>query len=102
MSPMTAIELYGISRQKPSHDPADRRKARTQQEVNVIGDQGPCKTIGMRLNQHLAKTVYKRLTVRIVSKDFAALDSAYDDVVKRTRNINSGFSCHTNLNSRLI
>jgi hypothetical protein len=47
-------------------------------------------------NQHLAEPVYKGVTIGIVPKDFPALDSTHDDVVKRTRSINSGFSWHTN------
>jgi hypothetical protein len=102
MATMPPIELDRIPCQKPLHNGGDRRKTRTQQKMRMVGYQRPCQTIGMRLNQHLAKTVYKGLTVRIVPKDFAALDSAYNDVVKRTRSINSGFSWYTNLNSRLI
>ncbi len=49
----------------------------------------------MRLNQHLAESVYKGVTIGIAPKDFAALDSTHDDVVKRTRSSNSGFSWHT-------
>jgi hypothetical protein len=56
----------------------------------------------MRLKQPPAKTGYKGVAVGIVPKDFAALDSAHNDVLKRTGSINSGFSWHTNLNNRLI
>jgi hypothetical protein len=45
--------------------------------------------------QHLAESVYKGVTIGIVPKDFPALDCTHDDVVKRTRSINSGFSWHT-------
>ena len=58
----------------------------------MVGYDCPCKTIGMRLNQHLAKPVYQGVTIGIVSKDFPALDSTHDDVVKRTHSVNSGFS----------
>ena len=102
MTPVTPIELNSISRQKPSHDPADRRKTRTQQEVGVIGDQGPCKTIGLRLSQHLPQSLYKGITICIVPKDFPAFDSANYDMVQRTRSINSGFSWHVCSNSRKI
>jgi hypothetical protein len=45
-------------------------------------------------NQHLAEPVYKGVTIGIVPKDFPTLDSTHDDVLKRTRSINSGFSWH--------
>ena len=48
----------------------------------------------MCLNQHLAEPVYKGVEIGIVPNDFSALDSPHDDVVKRTRSINSGFSWH--------
>jgi len=100
MTPVTPVELHSISRQKPSHGHADRRKARTQQEVDVIGDQSPCKTIGVRLSQHLLKSLYKGITIFIVPKDFPALDSANYDMVQGTGSINSGFSWHTCSDSR--
>jgi hypothetical protein len=56
------------------------RKTSTHQEVHI--------------NQHLAEPVYKEVAIGIVPKDFPALDSTHDDVLKRTRNINSGFSWH--------
>ena len=60
----------------------------------MVGDQRPSKTIGLRLNHHLAQTFYKGVTVCIVPKYFAALDSAHNDVVKRTRSINFGLTWH--------
>jgi hypothetical protein len=49
----------------------------------------------MRLNQHRAEPVYKGVSIGIVPKDFSALDSMHNDVVKRTFGINSAFSLHT-------
>ena len=45
--------------------------------------------------KHLAETVYKGVAIGIVPKDFSALDSTHDDVVKRARSNHSGFSWHT-------
>jgi len=95
MATMPPIELHSIPCQKPSHDGGNRRKTGTYQKVHMVGYHRPCKTIGMRLNQHLAEPVYKGVAIGIVPKDFSALDSSHDDVVKRTRSINSGFSWHT-------
>ena len=94
MATMPPIELDGMARQKSSHDGGDRRKTGTHQKVHMVGYHRPCKTIGMRLNQHLAEPVYKGVTIGIVPKDFPALNSTHDDVVKRARSINSGFSWH--------
>ena len=60
----------------------------------MIRNECPCKTSGMRLNQHLTEPVYKGVPIGIVPKDFTVLDSTHDDVVKRARSINSGFSWH--------
>jgi hypothetical protein len=46
----------------------------------------------VHINQHLAEPVYKGVTIGIVPKDFPALDSTHDDVMKHNRSINSGFS----------
>jgi hypothetical protein len=47
---------------------------------------------GMRLLQHLTHTFYKSIPVRIVPEYFTTLDSAYNDVTKRTGCIDSGFA----------
>jgi ribosomal protein L32 len=70
ITPVTPVELYSIPRQKPSHDRADRRRPRAQQKVEMIGDQSPCKTIGVRLSQHLSQSRYKGITIFIVQKIF--------------------------------
>jgi len=97
---MPPVELDCIARQKPSHYGGDRRKTGTHQEVCMVGHNRPCKTIGMRLDQDLTETVYKGITIGIVPKDFPALDSTHDDVLKCARSINSGFSWHTKTNNR--
>jgi len=52
--------------------------------VEVIGDQSPCKTIGVRLSQHLPQAPYKGITILFVPEDFPAFDSAIYDMVQRT------------------
>ncbi|MEI6261372.1 MAG: hypothetical protein WCR46_15900 [Deltaproteobacteria bacterium] len=81
MTLMPPIELDGISRQKPSHDSGDRRKTSTQQKMQVVGYQRPCKTIGVRFNQHMAESVHKSIPVHIVKEDLAVLNSVYHDVM---------------------
>ncbi len=81
-------------------DPADRRQAGTQQQVSVIGDQGPGKTIRLRLFQHLPQALYKGITIHIVPKDFSAFNTADDDMVQRAGAVNSCFSWHIYSNSR--
>jgi len=78
---MPPVEFNGITGQKPSHDTGDRRTTATQQKVSMVGYQCPCETSGIRLNQHSAKPGHKRITIRIVPKDFAALNSPHDNVV---------------------
>jgi|GEM_PF-3304134 len=95
MATMPPIELDSIAHQKPSHDCCDRCKTGTHQNVHMVGYHRPCKTICMRFNQHLAEPVYKGVAISIVPKDFSAFDSTHNDVVKRTRSINSGFLWHT-------
>jgi len=56
--------------------------------------------IRIRLNQHSAEPGHKSITIRIVSKDLAALNCSNDNVAKRTWSVNLGFSWHTNANTR--
>jgi hypothetical protein len=94
MAPVTPVESDGISGQKPSHDRADRRKPRAQQQVGVIGDQSPCETICVRLSQYPPQPVYEGITISIVPENFPAFDSAHNNMVQRPWGINSGFPWH--------
>jgi hypothetical protein len=49
--------------------------------MQVVGYQRPCKTIGVRFNQHMAEPVHKSIPVHIVKEDLAALNSVYHDVM---------------------
>jgi hypothetical protein len=81
MTLMPPIELDSISRQKPPHNGGDWRKTSTQQKMHMIWYQRPCKTIGVRFNQHLAEAVHKSIPVHIIMEDLAVLNSMYHDVM---------------------
>ena len=69
---VTPVELDGLSCQKSSHDRTDRRKPCAQQQMGMIGDQSPCKTISMCLGQYLSESVDKCVTIGIVPENFPA------------------------------
>jgi len=62
MALVTPIEFDGISRQKPSHDRADRRKPRAQQQMKNDWGLTPMQTTGTRNRQYLPISPLSSLT----------------------------------------
>ena len=54
-----------------------------QQQMNVIGQQRPCVSIGVHLRQQRTEPLDETAAVEIVGKDRAALDAADDDVLQQ-------------------
>lgn len=61
---------------------------------NVV-NQCPGKAWGLSFRDHPTEPRHKAISIRIIGKNFTALDTAADDVLKRTWCIYSGFSRHT-------
>jgi hypothetical protein len=63
--------------------------------MEMVVNQCPGKAWGLSFRDHLAESRHKAISIRIIGKDVTALDTAADDVLKRTGCIYTGFSRHT-------
>jgi hypothetical protein len=86
-SPVPQVETDGIARQKPPHDIGNGNKPGAQQNMKVIGHQGPCKTAGLTVAQNTAKPIQKIIAVAVVPENLPALDSSDNDMVQCSRGI---------------
>jgi hypothetical protein len=62
--------------------------------MKMVGNQGPCETLGPGLGDQLAEACDEMLAVLIVPEYLAALDPPGDDVMHRAGRIYSGLSGH--------
>lgn len=60
----------------------------------MVGDQGPGKTAGVGVGQHLAQPCGKIKLINVVPEYFPALDSSYDNMVQRTRRVYACLARH--------
>jgi hypothetical protein len=94
VAPVAAIVGDGVPGQQPSHDGGDRNFARAQQQMEMIGDQGPGIAGGACLGQHQTKAADEGMAILIITEDLSALYAAGDQMMQGTRGIYTGFAGH--------
>jgi len=75
---MTMVKTDGVSGQEPPHHSGYRHQSRSQQQMQVVGHQSPCKTGGLGVDQNNTEAIKKIIPVFIVAEYLAALYSPYD------------------------
>ena len=95
-SPMTNVECYCISGHKAAHHGTKRRSTSTQQNMEVVRDQGPRITLGLGLLKDDGEAFKKGSAIFIVPKDFTTFDPPCHHVLKDTGSIKSGLAWHKN------
>jgi len=96
-TPVQTIEPAGVAAQKLSHHPGNRAVAGSQQQVKVVGQQGPGVTSGLSCTQDRLQPLDEILPVGILSENLAALDPSANDMVQGTRGINASSAWHAGL-----
>jgi hypothetical protein len=91
---MAAIERDGITGQQSAHETGQFKAIAAQQEMEMIGDQSPGKTVGFSFDKKAAEAGKKLITVIIVQKNFGPFNASYDDVLQEAGDIESGLSRH--------
>ena len=79
---MAAVVSCGMSGQQTPHHGGYWNAASAQQEMEMVGNQGPGVTAGIGLFNNSAQTVEEVASITIVGKNSALLDTANDDVVQ--------------------
>jgi len=72
----------GVSRQEPLHHGGQRGSARSQQEMKVIGNQGPSIAGGLGFDENFPEAMEEIFPVGITQKDLLPGDSASDDMMQ--------------------
>jgi hypothetical protein len=62
--------------------------------MNVIGHEGPGEAIGTGLDKKLRKALQKALSVAVIAKDVAPINTTDDNVLQKVGNIKAGGSWH--------
>jgi hypothetical protein len=92
--PVHAIELSGVAAQKLPHPPCDGAVSGSQQQVEVVGQQGPCVTGSLGFTQDPLQPFAEIIAAGIPLKNLAALDPSVNDMVQGTRCIAAGSAWH--------
>ena len=81
-APMPEIESDRMACQKPPHNTGDRDKLGAEQQMKMIGHQGPCKTAGLAVPQDTAQPLQKVVAIPVVPENLPPLDASRDDMVQ--------------------
>ena len=79
---MTPVEGYGITSEQAAHEAGKVDLIAAKQDMKMVWDQSPGKTVGAGLNEKAAETVQEPLPVVIVQKDIGAFNTTNDDVLQ--------------------
>ena len=81
---------------KPAHHPGHRHPARPQQQMEMVGHQGPGIAAGLAFYQQPTQPCNKPIAVLVVIEYRSAVDAAGDDMVHCSGCIYAGFARHAN------
>jgi len=70
------IEGNSITCHKAAHDLTERGWSRPQKEMEMVGDQRPCITLGLGLFEDKSRAFQKGFSVLVVPEDFTAFNSS--------------------------
>ena len=90
---MPSIEAARVATKQSAHDGGDGGVAGAQQQMKMIGDQGPGITGGLGFNQNRSQPFDEIIAVGIGPKYFPTLDSTAYDVMQGTGTAFRGMRC---------
>jgi hypothetical protein len=94
MTAMVAIELACIPGKDSTHDRRQGGRPGSQQEMNMVGHQGPCEAGRMAVCKNLSKAIEEGITISVGPENVPSLDPTNHDVVESTWGVYSSFSRH--------
>jgi hypothetical protein len=94
---MPAVVGEGISGEAPPHEPGQALGAAPEQQVGMVGQQGPGVEGRPGGRGHRAQARHKGLAVLLIGHDPPPLHPAEDDVVQGPRNVESRLPGHRRL-----
>ena len=87
---VSAIIGHRITGEQPAQYRGDRNSARYQQQVEMVRDQRLSKARCCRFAKDITQPSDKIVAIRIILKYLSPLDSAADDMVQSTREVDTG------------
>ncbi len=87
---MAFIESHCITCHKPAHDLTERGWSHAQKEMEMVGDQRPCITLGLTFLKDNGQTIQKGFSILVVPEDFSSFDSSGHYMLQEARGIKSG------------
>ncbi len=100
---VAAVEGYGITRHETSHDTTQMNVSAPEQEMEMVGKQGPCITTDLSDPQNRLEAGQEVLVILVVPEDPAPLNSPGYDVLKEARGIESWLARHgSDLSGHLV
>jgi hypothetical protein len=94
VSEMTKVVSYGIPGEEPSHEFRKTRWAASQEQMGVIGQQGPCVDMGFGLFGKIAQAFNETLPVPVIGYNLLFFNPSDDDMVEGSGSIESGLPGH--------
>jgi len=92
---VSMVESNGITGEKTPHDSSDGSGTCSKQEMKMIWDESPGKTGGGGIEQNIAESFQKAVTVGIVSEYAFFLDSSTDNMMQGARSVYASFARHS-------
>jgi hypothetical protein len=96
-APVSPVEAYRIPGKQPLHDRPYRYIPGPQQQVEMVRNESPGVTGGLRLSENLTEPAEKILPVRVILINPAALNPTADNMLQRSGSINAGSARHTGI-----
>jgi hypothetical protein len=91
---ISSIEAAGISAQNPPHKLGDGGITGSKQKMKMIGQQRPCVTGCLGIQQGLCNSLEKIIPIGVRPKYLPSLDPAANNMVQGARRIYACFSRH--------
>jgi len=86
-SVVAQVECDSIAREKTTHESRQGYLARTDEEMEVIGEKSPSEADGVGFLQQRGKTLDEKAPVVIVQEDITALYTSNDYMLKESLNV---------------
>ena len=91
---MPAVVGNGVAGEYPAHKRGDTRRTAAHEQVGMIAHQRPGVNCCIRLLGNPPQTSSEILTIQVVVDDLSPLDAADDDVMQRSRCVQSCAAWH--------
>lgn len=79
---MSFVEGDGISGHQPSHDLAERGLAYSQEEMEMVWDQGPSVALGLGFFENDGQAIEEGLAVFVVAEELSSFNSPGHNVLE--------------------